>query len=277
MKSILGMPLVIAAFCGALLGHARAGDAEAGAQPSAPRDTVDEFVVTAKALGELRLRIKLAEDEVYARFNDINSNDRFDIHCEPYTPTGSHIVWGRACLSNGWRMWDAEAGRAMLFQTSSESGPGPQIFRAQQLLEQRQLNDEMRRLAHEDPAFGQALIRLGQAHLALEVITGSGATWTMYREIPAGADGLPFDAQRMVDVRVGNAPWRSPLTHRTFTLTGVSGRVSNLSLECDHTGKKPQKLAFEDEKEWTLPAAWGACTLTVAAKRNTTFRFVEFD
>ena len=81
----------------------------------------------------------------------------------------------------------------------------------------------------------------------------------------------------MVDVRVGNAPWRSPLTHRTFTLAGVSGRVSNLSLECDHTGKKPQKLAFEDEKEWTLPAAWGACTLTVAAKRNTTFRFVEFD
>lgn len=274
MKSILGLSLAVAALCGAavVVPPARATDAQA-AVPDLP----DQFVVTAKALGELRLRIKLAEDDVYARFNAINGSDRFDIHCYPYVPTGSHIAGHRACLSNAWRERDAEIGQAALGQMRGESGANPEAFRGQQLIEQRKLNEEMHRLALADPELGKDLIRLGQAHLALELITGSGATWTMYREIPAPEGGLPFDAQRMVDVRIGMSPWTSRLTHRTFTLAAVSGKVRNMSLDCEHAGKKARKLEFEDEKEYTVPAAWGACTLTVAARRETTFRLVEFD
>ena len=50
---------------------------------------------------DLRMRVKVAEDSVYSRFNDLNSDDRFDITCEPRT--SSHILGPRACLSKGQR------------------------------------------------------------------------------------------------------------------------------------------------------------------------------
>jgi hypothetical protein len=272
MKSILELCLAIVALFGTAL-CIRPVHAD---EPAAPPDSPDQFVVTGKALNDLRLRIRRAEDDVYARFNEINSDDRFDIHCYSYVPIDSHIA-RRACVSNAWRAADVDIGQATLAQMRGESGPNPELFRGQQWVMQQKLNEEMRRLATEDPALRQELVRLGQAHQALDLVTGSGNTWTMYREVPAGDDGLPYDAQRMVDVRIGTVPWTSPLMHRTFTLAGVSGHVRNMSLACDHAARKTKKLAFEDGKEWTVPAAWGACTLTVAATRETTFRLVEFN
>jgi len=190
---------------------------------------------------------------------------------------GSHIRGPRVCVSNAWRKADEEIGEATSRQLRGEAGPSPQVFRGEQLVDQADLNGEMRRLARADPEFGKDLVRLGQAYQALELVTGSGAQWTMDREIPAGEDGLPFAAERMVDVRIGNTPWTSRLTHRTFTLAAVSGRVRDMNLQCDHAGKKTKKLVFADDAEYTVPAAWGQCTLTVAAKRETTFRLVEFD
>ncbi len=49
---------------------------------------------------------------------------------------------------------------------------------------------------------------------------------------------------------------------------------TQLRVRCDNGGGK---LDFQDDVEWTLPQDWGACTLTVAAKRETTFSFVEFN
>ena len=70
----------------------------AGLSAQAAFAAADEIVVTARALEGLRIRIELAENEVYARFNDINSNDLYDIHCyERFRPL-SHIkarVWWR--------------------------------------------------------------------------------------------------------------------------------------------------------------------------------------
>jgi hypothetical protein len=221
------------------------------------------------------MRIQVAEDTVYSRFNDINSDDRFDIHCEPRLLAGSHIQGPRACLSNGQRRAESGYGQATLWQLEGVSFSNNQQYLAQMSLEQKALSMEMRRVAREDPELQRELVRLGQTYLALELVTGSGPAHTLYREVPAGAEGLPFDAQRMVDVRVGDVPWTSPLTHRTFTLAAVSGRVRNLSLDC--AGHKAKKLAFEEGNEYTVPGAWGACTLTVAAKPETTFRLVEFN
>jgi hypothetical protein len=277
MKSIFGTSLVLAALSGValLVPPAHAADTSPNSQAAAPSPTPEVFIVTAKALADLRMRVKVAEDTVYSRFNEINGDDRFDIRCEPQLLAGSHIEGPRACMSNGER--DAESGyaRATLAQILGGYGSDSGHFLAQMSLERKALSAEMRRVAHEDPELQQQLVRLGQTYLALELVTGSGPAHTLYREIPAGEDGLPFDARRMVDVRIGQVPWTSPLTHRTFTLAGLTGRVRNLSLDCDKAGTKT--LSFKDDQEWTLPDSWGACTLTVAAKRDTTFRLVEFN
>lgn len=49
------------------------------AAPVADAAPIEEVVVLGKALAELRFRIERAEDEAYARFNEVNSDDRFDI------------------------------------------------------------------------------------------------------------------------------------------------------------------------------------------------------
>ena len=89
--------LVIAAACSGLMLRGACGaerDAPAANDAAAP----EEFIVTANALQDLRLQIKLAEDQVYARFNEINGDDSHDIHCYDRVSTGSHVP-RRRCVS----------------------------------------------------------------------------------------------------------------------------------------------------------------------------------
>ncbi|MEO8464722.1 MAG: hypothetical protein ABI640_05225 [Gammaproteobacteria bacterium] len=153
-------------------------------------------------------------------------------------------------------------------------GANSQQFLAQQSLMQQRLLDEMRRLTVEDPELHADMVRLGQTYAALETMTGQRAVHTLYREVPPGENGLPYDARRLVQVRVGIYPWIQRLTARTFTFGPVSGHIRKMQVECENGGAK---LDVQDEVEWTVPESWGACTLTVAAKRETTFAFVEFD
>lgn len=219
------------------------------------------------------MRIRLAEDAVFARFNEINSNDKFDIHCYSRASTGTRIEQ-RMCLSNSWREEDEHFAQAWVAQLRAEYGSNPQQYLAKQLIMQKRLADEMRRLAAQDPELHEDMVRLGQTYAAFEVVTGQRAVHTLYRDVPPGENGLPYDARRIVQVRVGIYPWIQPLTAHTFTLGPVSGHIRNMRVECEHGGGK---LEVQTDVEWTLPAAWGACTLTVAARRETTFSFVEFD
>jgi hypothetical protein len=74
-----------------------------GAEQAAPAaDEPDEVIVIGRRLGELRRQIETAELAVYARFNEINSDDRFDIHCRERVRYHSHIR-ERVCESNSWR------------------------------------------------------------------------------------------------------------------------------------------------------------------------------
>ena len=76
----------------ALAGVGRvAADEEAApaAETGAPAD--EEIIVRGRGYGDLRRQIQLAEELVYARFNDINSDDKFDIHCFERPMLGSRI------------------------------------------------------------------------------------------------------------------------------------------------------------------------------------------
>jgi len=52
---------------------------------------LDEFVVKADHLWQLRKAMVEAEDRFYARFNELNTNDDFDVDCTRDTPLGTHI------------------------------------------------------------------------------------------------------------------------------------------------------------------------------------------
>lgn len=270
LSPIFGMALAIVALCATTVCAAAAADTPPTSNPSAP---TDEIIVTARAIAQFRLRIRLAEDAVFARFNEINGDDRFDIHCYMQASTGSRIEQ-RLCLSNSWREEDQHFAQAWVAQLRQEYGANPQQYQAQQLLMQRRLTDEMRRLSAEDPELREDMVRLGQTYAAFEAVTGQRTVHTLYREVPPGENGLPFGAHRFLQVRIGIYPWIQRLTGHTFTLGSVSGRIRSMRAECEN-GRR--KLEFRDDVEWTLPEAWGTCTLTVAAKRETAFSFVEFD
>ncbi len=68
-------------------------------QPSQNQDGValDEVVVRGQRLALLREEIVEAEDRFYARYNELNSNDEFDIVCQRRQRTGTIMVT-RVCF-----------------------------------------------------------------------------------------------------------------------------------------------------------------------------------
>jgi len=268
----------IAALCSVLLAETavNADDADsATVEPPAsePPSSRDQVIVTARAITRLKLHIRHDEDAVYARFNEINSDDRFDIHCEMRARIGTHIEQ-RVCQSNASVADDADYASASIAQVRGELGPVPEQFRAKKLEDEQLLNKEFRRLAAEDPALRESLIRLGQAYQALDVLNGGGQSMTLYKEVASDEERLPPDAKHMFDVRIGPVPWTHPLTERTFAFVSVSRRIRGLRVDCDHGHTN---LTFQEDAEWTVPAAWGQCHLIVYAKPDTTFALVEFE
>jgi hypothetical protein len=266
--------VAVAACCAAYCLPAPAQEAVAPAtsaavaEPPAPPD----IVVRGRSFTELRLQILRAEEAVFGRFNDINSSDDFDIHCRAEVFLGSRIA-KRSCVSNSWREQDTNIAQSMLGQLRGETGPSPQQFVSEQQAMQHKLDEEMGRLAREDEQLAEAVLTLGQAKFALARRTGRAETFTVSHEVTAGRNGLPYDAQRLFEVRVGDAPWTHPLTQRTFAFASVTGRIRSLALEC---GDERQSLDYEPDAEWTVPPAWSSCTLAVRAKKGTTFALLEF-
>ncbi len=227
----------------------------------------DEIVVHGR-LGELREEIRIAQDAVFARFNDINSDDRFDIHCYMEPRLGSHVA-GRVCKSNSWRELDASIGNATVQTLRGETGAKPAEYESAQLYMQDRLRKEMLRLVDEDPQLRDAIA----AYVTLLNAGREPSDLTRFREVTAGDAGLPFGAARVFEVYAGRDVWRHLLTARTFTIGRVTGDIRKLYLECDQ-GRK--RLDYRADVEWTLPVAWSACAVLVDAKRDTTFALYEF-
>jgi len=259
-----------AAFGSATLGqeNGSGSDRRAGAEPPAEPD----IVVLGRSVRELRLQIELAEQTVLARFNDINSDDRFDIHCYAEPRYHSHIE-ETVCLSNSWREENADAASSALQRVRGETGPPPEEFLAEQAYMEQRLGDEMRRLVTEDPELQAAVIELAEAQSALAEHEGKPLPFSLSKELEAGSTGLPYGAKRVLEVKAGRAPWRHALTAHTFTIAQVNGDVRGLEVEC--LGTKV-RLRYELGVEWTLPAHWGDCILAVRAKPDTTFALYEF-
>jgi hypothetical protein len=102
----------------------------AKAASSSATPTPDEIIVLGR-VDELRRNLQRAEEAVYARFNDINSDDRFDIHCRMESSPDTHIPV-RVCVSNSWRDQDANFGQTLLREWRHEGGNIPEQYHAEQ-------------------------------------------------------------------------------------------------------------------------------------------------
>ena len=234
--------------------------------------TSDDVIVTGVRPGELRNKVKIAEGAVFNRFNEINGNRKFDIHCFSAKEPGSRIAH-RYCESNSWRDLNAKIGEALARQLRGDfSGPLPEQFLAEQAFDQAALSKEARRLVVDDKEFREALMNWWKAKEAIEPMDGR---LTRAYEVMPGANGLPYGAKHVFQVLVGGETWGHALTQRTFSIAGVSGGgIRKMRLKCDDGS---QRLEFKEGVEWTSPAKWGDCSLLVDAKRDTTFTFFEFE
>ncbi|MDE0733592.1 MAG: hypothetical protein OSB72_11110 [Gammaproteobacteria bacterium] len=74
---------------------AEGGSEIGGLVPAAPQVSgrqIEEIqVIGARTFFSLRMQIVEEENKLYGMFNELNSNDDFDIECQKIAPTGTHI------------------------------------------------------------------------------------------------------------------------------------------------------------------------------------------
>lgn len=235
-------------------------------------DADEEIVVIGKSPTEIRAQMQIAEQAVYDRFNDINSNDEFDIHCHREALTGSNVL-RRVCQANFWRNAEAHAGAETVRSLQGSANTiDPAEFLAEAQYKRRLLTEEMQRLASQDEELQKDLWRLGNLKQALDR-SEKASSGTASVEQTAAQGALPYDAALAADVRIGRKPWTHMLTERTFTFAHVNGTIEKVDVKC--RGRN-EALQYEPGAEWTLPADWGACSLRVDAPRGTTFSLFQF-
>jgi hypothetical protein len=147
-----------------------------GAEAAAPQETPDEVVVTGKRLSELRVEVQNARKRAYDIFNQINSDNDFDVHCGDQTRIFSHAKVF-VCRPQFEKRIEAQAAReyldGLLVSCRGEGGVTQEcMFSAagQRGLaraagaesplggKRQQLNEEIVRLANQDPRFAQAIL-----------------------------------------------------------------------------------------------------------------------
>jgi hypothetical protein len=269
-----GVALVIASCACALCGGGHAQPAAiADAVASAPPAVGDEVVVIGKSPGQLRAEMENAEVAVYDRFNELNSDNQFDIHCRRDVPINSHIASRRVCQANFSRDEEARAAQARLQELQGGAAVNPQIFLNEEAHKRELLRQEMRRVAAEDDAFRKSLVRFADLKKAFDGAMHDPAR-TKSAEQTASQEALPYGAALAADVHIGRRPWRHALTERTFTFAQLQGELTRLEVAC---AGRIEQLTYVESAEWTLPADWHDCELRVEAPHGTTFTLYEFE
>jgi len=135
--------------------------AQEAASPPQPAANADEIVVEGRKPENVYAEIERLEISVYDRFNALNSNDEFDIHCFKQAPTGSNIPL-RRCAPNF--VVEAEAQAAQNTMVGARGRADARNHGDTTVLEQKSkaLTEEIQRLAREDAQLMRDLVRLDE-------------------------------------------------------------------------------------------------------------------
>ena len=135
--------------------------AQDAASSSLAANDVDEVVVPGVRPQNLRVEIERLEHVVYERWNALNSNDEFDIHCLDSEPTGSNITQTQ-CAPNFVIEAESRAAEDAVHgaRTTGRSRNDEYVAAIQE--KSRELNEEMKRVARQDEQFLRDLVRLDE-------------------------------------------------------------------------------------------------------------------
>ena len=147
--------LALAAFAGPAL----AQDATPPAIPATQRP--DEVIVSGMRPEQIRAEIERVENAVYERFNALNNNDDFDIHCFEQAPTGSNIP-ERKCWPNFAVCSDHRAAGASLKKMQGMGGGNSRQERMGLEQKSKELTAEIQRVARQDEQLMHDLTRLAE-------------------------------------------------------------------------------------------------------------------
>lgn len=156
---------------------------------AAPQETPDEVVVRGRRIGELRAEVEDARQRVYGLFNDINSNDDFDVRCRKESRAGTNVptqicrarfeddISAEAAseyMSTLFTLCQPDANGFLDTQTCLFSGPGVSAAASAQGVEGRaplkrdQMTEQIFRLARENDEFAQAILDWYEANQQYE-------------------------------------------------------------------------------------------------------------
>lgn len=135
--------------------------AQDAASTPQPGDGIDELIVPGVRPENLRVEIERAERVVYERWNALNSNDEFDVHCLDSEPTGSNITQTR-CAPN-FVIWAESRAAKNTVDGERTAGSDRQTdYLLEMQGKSRQLTEEMQRVARQDEQFLRDLVRLDE-------------------------------------------------------------------------------------------------------------------
>ena len=127
-----------------------------------PSAEIEELIVPGRQPRNLRVEIERLETLVYARFNALNSDDEFDIHCVERPPTGSNIPL-RTCAPNFVARSESRASEDLVTGSRAAATPrDPSEYKINLEQKSRALAEDMQRVAREDEQFLRALTRLDE-------------------------------------------------------------------------------------------------------------------
>ena len=129
--------------------------------PSQPAGNADEVVVEGRKPENVYAEIERLEISVYDRFNALNSNDEFDIHCLDSEPTGSNITQTR-CAPDFAIQAESRAAKNMIDGDRTSGSDRSADYLVTMEEKSRQLTEEMQRVAREDEQLLRDLVRLDE-------------------------------------------------------------------------------------------------------------------
>lgn len=111
--------LAVAAVHWAVAGVAAGQDSSRALLPGESVVELDQVDVIGKKLQQMRRELIAAQDRFYAHFNELNTNDDFDIHCTMHAPVGTGIRQ-RQCRLEFLREAAAEQGQNFFLGLTSD-------------------------------------------------------------------------------------------------------------------------------------------------------------
>ena len=147
--------------------------------PQASGRPIEEIqVLGTRTLYSIRMEIVDEENKIFSMFNELNSDDKFDILCDNIAPTGSHIKQ-RVCEPRF--VTDMRARMAQDYLRGIGMLNGSSDLEVETALEREELEKEHLRIAVEHPEYLEMLTELTNLRDTLE--SRRNDQWSKWREL----------------------------------------------------------------------------------------------